>query len=117
MKPFMADGNAYALRAYEAKMERNELKAPSQEELENFIYSWMEEKRDKMGFEFISEALTNNTDIWEIEIFKSYGKSFDFGYTMKGAIDAYYRPLALKAALEHDFERDRRENASEYCGE
>lgn len=86
---------------------------PTDLELANFIESWLEQKKADMGFEFIAEAIGNNTTLWEKAMLDTHGHAFNFGYVVQEAIDAYYRPLALLASQEHDFERDRREKAIE----
>lgn len=105
----MEDGNTAALKVHELKQERLDQQAPSKEELKNFIEDWLVAKRDEMGVEFILEALNEADSASMIMLFLDFKQcALELGYTVKAIANRYWRPMALKAAESHDFNKDRR---------
>lgn len=84
---------------------------PTERELEQFIDYWLYNKQKKMGFEFVSEAFIEATDTRYADLFAAYrsADSTQIGIAVKQLVNDYWRPMAERDALEHDFEEDRRE--------
>ena len=107
----MPDGNSAALRAHEADQDRLERQAPTEDELERYVEDWMDDKQRKMGFEFISEAVSEATDDRFANLYAAYrsADSMQIGIAVKATVAGYWRPMAEKAAESHNFEEDRHE--------
>lgn len=102
-------GNTAALRKHEAEQDRLEKQAPTKYELEDFIKDWRLAKAVLMGPEFLMEPLNEADDVQRIPLFTAFmsGSSIDLGDALQELVDAYWRPTAEAAAMEHNFAEDR----------
>ena len=107
----MPDGNSAALKKHEAEQDRLDRQAPTEDELERYVEDWLERKRDKIGIEFIMEALNECDDDGRILLFCAFRdeSAADLGHIVRNTVNRYWRPMAEKAAETHNFEEDRRE--------
>ena len=104
----MPDGNTAALRQHEANQDRLEKQAPTEYESRRYVDDWLERKRDKMGVEFIMEALNECDEAARIVLFRDFKEpAIELGYTVKAIVHRYWRPSAEAAAAEHNFAEDR----------
>jgi hypothetical protein len=105
----MADGNTAALRAHEAQQDRLARQAPTDTERESFIDDFLEKKAKKLGTEFLREALAESDDADLSPLFIAYqtGGALEIGLAMREIVAAYWRPAAITAADEHNFDEDR----------
>jgi hypothetical protein len=101
------DGNAFAERIHNSA--RREPVQPTEDERADFIESHLEKKRDRLGTEFIAEAVSEASEAELLDLFTAFksGSSAEIGIALKSLVEKYWRPTAERAADEHDFAEDR----------
>jgi hypothetical protein len=105
----MIDGNAAALRMYEATQERLEKQSPTASELEQYIETWMDNKRQELGSQFITEAFVESDGY--AELYKAFvdGDQTETGRALFKIVENYWRPFAVEASNEVNFAEGRYE--------
>lgn len=101
---WMPCGNTAALRQHEAWQSRKI--EPTSDDLERFAEKWIENKRDRIGHEFIYEAVSES-DV--SRLYAAWDDPHELGNELQRLIVAYWEPQALKAAESHDWNKEYRE--------
>ena len=105
MKPCEFDGNATALREYEARQLQGDRMRGTEADREEFIEDRLAAEQKRMGVEYLFEAISECDHKQQIEIFEMFinGTPLEFYAAVKDVVRAYHLPAAERALEEHDF--------------
>src|SRR5688572_8401459 len=100
----MPDGNAAALKQYEARQSQEDRMAGTEAEREDFIDQWLHNKQKKLGTEYLTEALSEMNDTATIVLFGAFREgALEAGCALHVVVRNYWLPMAKAACDEHDF--------------